>query len=183
MPLIYRIKLTSSNYPLTPLYKVYYDGNVNNIPTVSNTGLPAENLSYNQLIGEGIQVVVPDGTSNISLTHVDCGTTVSIPISNITYTLYLEMVYDNEPCVSSAMPWNIYLGSDGKYYLDQGGTYVLVSSFPTTNAWYYPTGGFNSGLQTIYTYDVYIAINGGFQLFETIYSYCAVPHPNFNIIN
>lgn len=81
MPLIYRIKLTSSNYPLTPLYKVYYDGNVNNIPTVSNTGQPANNLSYSQLIGEGIQVVVPDGTSSISLTHVDCGTTVSVSTS------------------------------------------------------------------------------------------------------
>ena len=86
MPLIYRIKLTSSNYPLTPLYKVYYDGNVNNIPTVSNTGLPAQNLSYSQLIGEGIQVVVPDGTSSIALTHVDCGTTVSVPITTTTTT-------------------------------------------------------------------------------------------------
>ena len=180
MPLIYRIKLTSSNYPLTPLYKVYYDGNVNNIPTVSNTGLPAENLSYNQLIGGGIQVVVPDGTSNISLTHVDCGTTVSIPISNITYTLYLEMVYDSEPCISSAMPWNIYLGSDGKYYIDQGGTYVLVSSFPTTSTWYHYTGMFNNGIRDIYTYDVYVAINGGFQLSETINSNCA---PTLNTIN
>ena len=173
MSLIYRIKLTSSNYPLTPLYKVYYDGNVNNIPTVSNTGLPAKNLSYNQLIGEGIQVTVPDGTSSISLTHVDCGTTVSIPISNITYTLYLEMLYDNEPCTPAANVWDIYLGSDGKYYLYQGGTYVLVSSFPTTNTWYYNTGVFNNGIRDIYTYNVYIAVDGGFELFKTINSHCA----------
>ena len=160
MPLIYRIKLTSSNYPLTPLYKVYYDGNVNNIPTVSNTGQPANNLSYSQLIGEGIQVVVPDGTSSISLTHVDCGTTVSVPTTTITYTLYLGMVYDNDPCTPWALTYDIYQGSDGKYYADQGGTYVLANSI--NDLWYQYHQTLNYGFQDVYIYNIYYATSENF---------------------
>lgn len=160
MSLIYRIKLTSSNYPLTPLYKVYYDGNVNNIPTVSNTGQPANNLSYSQLIGEGIQVVVPDGTSSISLTHVDCGTTVSVPTTTITYTFYLGMVYSGDPCSPLSLVYDIYEGSDSKYYVDQGGTYVLASS--VSSIWYAYSYTYNDGLQDRYVYDVYNATNGNF---------------------
>ena len=163
MSLIYRIKLTSTNYPLTPLYKVYYDGNTNNIPTISNTGQPANNLSYSQLIGEGIQVVVPDGTSSISLTHVDCGTTVSVPISSSnTYTYYEGLVYSGEPCSASTLIYDIYEGSDGKYYADQGGTYVLASSI--SGLWYQYSYMYNDGLQDRYVYNLYTATNGNFVL-------------------
>lgn len=164
MPLIYRIKLTSSNYPLTPLYKVYYDGNVNNVPIVSNTGLPAENLSYSQLIGEGIQVTVPDGTSNISLTHVDCGTTVSVPTSTVTYTFYLPFAYKDTPCDPVSMIYDIYEGSDANYYVNQGGTYVLASGI--SSVWYVYSYTYNDGLQDRYVYTRYAAVNGGFT--ETI---------------
>ena len=82
------------------------------------------------------------------------------------------MVYNNEPCTPYSMVYDIYLGSDGKYYLDQGGTYVLVSSITTTNTWYYNTGMFNNGIRDIYTYEVYTAVDGGFELIDTINSNC-----------
>ena len=93
--------------------------------------------------------------------------------STITYTLYLENIYDNDPCASERMTYSIYLGSDGKYYLNQGGTYVLASSI--TNTWYYSTGMYiKPGIhdKDIYTYDVYRAIDGGFELIGGIESDC-----------
>lgn len=144
MSLIYRIKLTSTNYPLTPLYKVYYDGNTNNIPTISNTGQPANNLSYSQLIGEGIQVVVPDGTSSISLTHIDCGTTVNVSTSNAG-SLYVEFTK------------TVACGTQKTYIND-----ILVSQLNSN-------GGFNGVLNTGDTFQVQI-VNVGSGCMNTEYS-------------
>lgn len=119
--------------------------------------------------------------SNLSLRSMSNTAGFSIPdavsefygYSNLTYTLYLEQVYDNEPCSPYLMVYDIYLGSDGKYYLNQGGTYVLVSDI--TSTWYYPTGMYiERGIRErdVFTYDVYRAIDGGFELYGNINSYC-----------
>lgn len=36
--------------------------------------------------------------------------------SNITYTFYLGQVYNGDPCSPGTLTYNIYAGSDGKYY-------------------------------------------------------------------
>lgn len=138
--------------------------------------------------GSGGEVIVPDYYSKVLIGGLENSINGKSPSGNfarlnqdgttavcgevITYTLYLEMVYNNEPCTPMSMVYNIYLGSDGKYYLDQGGTYVLVSSITTTNTWYYNTGMFNNGIRDIYTYEVYTAVDGGFELIDTINSNC-----------
>lgn len=123
------------------------------------------------LIG-GNELIINDKEPSGNFARLNQDGTTAVCGEVITYTLYLEMVYNNEPCTPMSMVYNIYLGSDGKYYLDQGGTYVLVSSITTTNTWYYNTGMFNNGIRDIYTYEVYTAVDGGFELVNTINSNC-----------
>ena len=82
--------------------------------------------------------------------------------SNITYTLFAEFVYSGDPCSPSSLTYNIYKGSDGKYYADQGGTFVLASTISSN--WYYYSHMYNDGLQDMYVYDKFIATDGGFEL-------------------
>lgn len=87
------------------------------------------------------------------------GTTSSCE-ETVTYTFYLSFAYNGLPCGLMSMMYDIYEGSDGKYYADQGGTYVLASS--VSSIWYAYSYTYNDGLQDRYVYDVYDAINGGF---------------------
>lgn len=106
--------------------------------------------------------------SNLSLRSMSNTAGFSIPdavsefygYSNLTYTFYLDLVYNGSPCSLSSLNYDIYEGSDGKYYADQGGTYVLASS--VSSIWYAYSYTYNDGLQDRYVYDVYDAINGGF---------------------
>lgn len=106
--------------------------------------------------------------SNLSLRSMSNTAGFSIPdavsefygYSNLTYTFYLGLVYSGDPCSSSSLTYDIYEGSDSKYYVDQGGTYVLASS--VSSIWYSYSYTYNDGLQDRYVYDVYDAINGGF---------------------
>lgn len=78
----------------------------------------------------------------------------------ITYTFYLSFAYNDSPCDSMSMTYDIYEGSDGKYYADQGGTYVLASTI--SEVWFVYSYTYFDGLQDRYVYDRYSAINGGF---------------------
>lgn len=106
--------------------------------------------------------------SNLSLRSMSNTAGFSIPdavsefygYSNFTYTFYLGMVYSGDPCSPLSLVYDIYEGSDSKYYVDQGGTYVLSSS--VSSIWYSYSYTYNDGLQDRYVYDVYDAINGGF---------------------
>lgn len=117
--------------------------------------------------------------SNLSLRSMSNTAGFSIPdavsefygYSNFTYTFYLGLVYSGDPCSSLSLTYDIYEGSDGKYYADQGGTYVLASS--VSNVWYVYSYFYNDGLQDIYVYDRYNAVNGEFNPYFTIESYCA----------
>lgn len=80
--------------------------------------------------------------------------------SNLTYTFYLGMVYSGDPCSSLSLVYDIYEGSDIKYYVNQGGTYVLASTISET--WYVYSYTYNDGLQDKYVYDIYNATNGNF---------------------
>ena len=80
--------------------------------------------------------------------------------SEITYTYYLSFAYNGLPCGSMSMMYDIYEGSDGKYYADQGGTYVLASTISET--WYVYSYTYFDGLQDRYVYTRYSAVNGGF---------------------
>lgn len=84
--------------------------------------------------------------------------------SEITYTYYLSFAYNGFPCGSVSMIYDIYEGSDAKYYVNQGGTYVLASDI--SNVWYVYSYTYNDGLQDRYVYTRYNAVNGGFT--ETI---------------
>ena len=106
--------------------------------------------------------------SNLSLRSMSNTAGFSIPdsvsefygYSNLTYTFYLGLVYSGDPCSSSSLTYDIYEGSDGKYYATDGGPYVLASS--VSSIWYSYSYTYNDGLQDRYVYDVYDAINGGF---------------------
>ena len=110
--------------------------------------------------------------SNLSLRSMSNTAGFSIPdavsefygYSNLTYTFYLGLVYSGDPCSPLSLVYDIYQGSDSKYYVDQGGTYVLASS--VSNTWYAYLNSYNDGFQDWYLYEVYSAINGGF-----VYSY------------
>lgn len=110
--------------------------------------------------------------SNLSLRSMSNTAGFSIPdavsefygYSNLTYTFYLGVVYSGDPCSPLSLIYDIYEGSDGKYYADQGGTYILASS--VSNTWYAYLNSYNDGFQDWYLYEVYSAINGGF-----VYSY------------
>lgn len=97
------------------------------------------------------------------------GTTSSCE-ETVTYTFYLGMVYSGDPC-SPSLTYDIYEGSDGKYYADQGGTYVLASS--VSSIWYAYLNSYNDYFQDWYVYEVYSAINGGFVYSYRTDSYCA----------
>ena len=59
-----------------------------------------------------------------------------------------------------SLSYDIYEGSDGKYYADQGGTYVLASSI--SGLWYRYSYMYNDGRQDMYVYNLYNATNGNF---------------------
>lgn len=83
-----------------------------------------------------------------------------VQCSTITYTYYLSFAYNGLPCGLMSMIYDIYEGSDGKYYADQGGTYVLASTISET--WYVYSYTYFDGLQDRYVYTRYSAVNGGF---------------------
>lgn len=148
------------------------DTTFNVITTVGGTGGEVIIPDYQGkiLIGGNESIINnKEPSGNFAKLNQD-GTTSSCG-DTITYTLYLEPVYDNEPCTPWSMVHSIYLGSDGKYYLYQGDTYVLASTVSST--WFYNTGMFNDGFRDVYKYNKYIAIDGGFELFGTINSDCA----------
>ena len=117
--------------------------------------------------------------SNLSLRSMSNTAGFSIPdavsefygYSNLTYTFYLGVVYSGDPCSPLSLIYDIYEGSDGKYYADQGGTYVLASS--VSNTWYAYLNSYNDYFQDWYVYEVYSAINGGFVYSYRTDSYCA----------
>lgn len=116
--------------------------------------------------------------SNLSLRSMSNTAGFSIPdavsefygYSNLTYTFYLGVVYSGDPCSPLSLIYDIYEGSDGKYYADQGGTYVLASS--VSNTWYAYLNSYNDGFQDWYVYEVYRAINGGFVYLYRTDTYC-----------
>lgn len=85
-----------------------------------------------------------------------------VQCSTITYTFYTGVVYSGDPCSALTLIYDIYEGSDGKYYADQGGTYVLASSI--SGLWYQYSYMYNDGLQDRYVYNLYNATNGNFVL-------------------
>ena len=85
-----------------------------------------------------------------------------VQCSTITYTFYTGVVYSGDPCSALTLIYDIYEGSDGKYYVDQGGTYVFASSI--SSKWYAYSYTYNDGLQDRYVYDEYNATNGNFEL-------------------
>lgn len=87
------------------------------------------------------------------------GTTSSCE-ETVTYTYYLSYTYSGTPCDAMNLAYDIYEGSDGKYYADQGGTYVLASSI--SSMWFIYSYTYNDGLQDRYVYDRYNATNGNF---------------------
>lgn len=106
--------------------------------------------------------------SNLSLRSMSNTAGFSIPdavsefygYSNLTYTFYLGIVYSGDPCSPLSLTYDIYEGSDNKYYADQGGTYVLASSI--SGIWYQYDYMYNDGLQDRYVYNRYNATNGNF---------------------
>ena len=109
-------------------------------------------------IGFSLQSVSLRSMSNTAGFSIPDAVSEFYGYSNLTYTFYLGMVYSVDPCSPSSLTYDIYKGSDMKYYADQGGTYVLASTISET--WYVYSYTYNDGLQDKYVYDVYNATNG-----------------------
>lgn len=88
--------------------------------------------------------------------------TTAVCEETVTYTYYLSFAYNGFPCDLMSKMYDIYEGSDGKYYVNQGGTYLLASNI--SSKWYVYSYMYNDGLQDRYVYDSYSAVNGGFVL-------------------
>ena len=137
------------------------DTSFNVITTVGNTGSEVIVPDYygKILIGgreQSINGKSPSG--NFAKLNQD-GTTSSCSVT-ITYILYAEYVYNGTPSGLMSITYDIYEGSDGKYYVDQGGNYVLTSDI--SDIWYQYSYMYNDGLQDRYVYTRYNAVNGGF---------------------
>lgn len=78
----------------------------------------------------------------------------------VTYTYYLSFAYNGLPCDTMSMTYDIYEGSDSKYYVIQGDTYSLASDI--SSVWYVYSYTYFDGLQDRYVYTRYSAVNGGF---------------------
>ena len=84
--------------------------------------------------------------------------------SNITYTPF-DYLYSGDPC--SASYWLVYLGSDGKYYVNNG-NYVLISTISGT--WY--QYAFYDDFTRDYIYNMYTSSNGNLTYNSIFSSYC-----------
>lgn len=84
--------------------------------------------------------------------------------SNITYTPY-DYLYGGDPC--SSIYFFLYLGSDGKYYVNNG-NYVLISTISGT--WY--QYAYYDDFTRDYIYNMYTSSNGNLTYNSIFSSYC-----------
>ena len=81
--------------------------------------------------------------------------------SNITYSLF-DYMYSGDPCSPSSFYWAVYLGSDGKYYVNNG-NWILISL--VSGQWWQYAYDF-------YLYNVYTSTNGNLTYSTFAYSPC-----------
>ena len=90
-----------------------------------------------------------------------------VQCSTITYSFF-DYMYAGEPCSPSSLYYEVYLGSDGKYYVKTR-NYILISAISST--WYqYAYHDNNTG---VYIYNKYTSFNGDLTYYGNESSNCS----------
>ena len=117
---------------------------------------------YGKILIGGNELIINNKEPSGNFAKLNQDGTTSSCEETVTYNYYLSFAYNLTPCNAMNFPYDIYEGSDGKYYVNQGGTYVLASDI--SSKWYVYSHMYNDGLQDRYVYNLYNATNGNFVL-------------------